>query len=244
MAKGFTSASSMYIYGAAPNMTLPISMFARFRSTTLTASQTILSVCDSNVNNAVHEMEAAGATTGDPIRATTRDGTTSAGVSATGYSADTWHNAAVVFASSTSRKAGIDGTFGTANTDSRSPTTTTPTIGIAARAQSTVTGYLDGAIDYCAIWFGYALTDADFAALNLGFSPVLFAPNYLVSGFFTDLQGTTRDWFGAVSFTEVNSPSSYSDSGLLIYPSRAKVAELVSSSSAPAIYSGQRRRYG
>lgn len=77
---------------------------------------------DTDVNDQ-HDLDFRGNTGGDPIQASTYDASSSAtSSSGSGYTANTWHQAAGVFSSDTSRTAYLDGTAGTEDTTSRSPT--------------------------------------------------------------------------------------------------------------------------
>jgi hypothetical protein len=155
--------------------TAPVTLAGWFNSDSATANQTIVSITNTGGQERF-VLTAAGAVTGDPVRATTVAGNNgSSADSATGYSANTWHHAAGVFASSTSRIAYIDGVGGTAETTSRTPgTMNTTRIGVTVGGGSR-TGYMNGRLAEIAIW-NVALNDDEIMALAKGYRPSLIRP--------------------------------------------------------------------
>jgi hypothetical protein len=125
-------------------------------------------------------LQLAGGISGDPIRAFTQSGGTSAtGESASGFTANTWQHAAARFSANNNRRAYRNGVGGTANTTSITPTGVNRTnigcnYGSGSRA-----GFHDGEIAEVGIW-NVALDDAEIAALASGVRCSLVRPQSLV----------------------------------------------------------------
>lgn len=182
-ARSFIRASSHALKNASAAATVtPITMACWFNSSDITVKQTLMSLGQDIDAVQFFQLCAQGATGGDPITAEASGGVAS---SASGYSANTWHHAVAVFASSTSRFAYKDGTAGTENTTNVTPT---------ALANTTV-GYTDlsgnfnfmsGMIAWPAIW-NVALTGPEVLLLARGRHPTTIRPENLVA--FWDWEG-------------------------------------------------------
>jgi hypothetical protein len=188
-----------YIEAASAVLTAaPLTLACWFNSDSATANQTLISITNAGGQERFI-LQAGGAQTGDPVRAITVAGNNgSSADSATGYSANTWHHAAAVFASTTSRTAYIDGVGGTAETTSRTPGTLTATrIGVTVaggnRAQ-----YMNGRLAEVAAW-NVALDAAELAALAKGFRPSLIRPASL--RLYVPLVREVADYSRAVALT-------------------------------------------
>jgi len=154
----------------------PLTMACWFNSNTLAASQGLMSLNRASDGNHYHCLAAAGGAAGDPIRAITFDGTSFVGSSTTtGYSANTWHHACGVWASSTSRTSYIDGGSKNTNTTSSTPTIDKASIGRFSSGGS----YMNGEIAEACAW-DVALTDAEVAILATGVSPLKVRPQNIV----------------------------------------------------------------
>jgi hypothetical protein len=198
MAYDFNGTTDYVEAASAVVTTAPVTLAGWFNSDSATANQTIVSI----TNAAGQErfvLQAAGAVTGDPVRASTVAGNISSFAdSATGYSANTWHHAAGVFASSTSRIAYIDGVAGTTETTSRTPGTMNATrIGVTVGGGSR-TGYMNGRLAEIAIW-NVALNADEIAALAKGYRPSLIRPASL--RLYVPLVREVGDYSRAVTLT-------------------------------------------
>ena len=111
MARLFDDASSQYLaVGSTPVTAAPFSMAAWFNSDSDALQQAIISVGDTAGATNYFTLQARGNTGGDPVQVHVREGATSAVAStSSGYSANTWHHAAAVFASSSSHAVYLDG---------------------------------------------------------------------------------------------------------------------------------------
>lgn len=188
-----------YIEAASAVLTAaPITMACWFNSDSDTATQSLVSITNAGGQERFL-LQAAGAITGDPIRALAVASNSGATASSdTGYTANTWHHAAAVFASATSRTAYIDGVGGTAETSSRSPTgLTTTRIGVTVQGGSRAQ-YLNGRLAEVAIW-NVALDTTEIAALAKGFRPSLIRPGSL--RLYVPLVREVADYSRAVALT-------------------------------------------
>lgn len=176
----------------------PLTLACWFNSDSATANQTLVSITNAGGQERFI-LRASGAVTGDPIQAISVAGNnSSAADSATGYSANTWHHAAAVFASATSRVAYIDGVGGTAETTSRTVgTLTTTRIGVTVGA-GVRTQYMNGRLAEVAVW-NVALDAAEIAALADGYRPSLIRPDSL--RMYVPLIREVADYSRAVSLT-------------------------------------------
>jgi hypothetical protein len=181
MARLFNDASSQYLEVAATPLTAhPLTMVAWIRCDDATLSQAIMTVGDLTAT-ARWQLVAAGAAGGDPIQATSviAGGTSSTSATGTGYTANTWHHVAGVFAAANSRTAYIDGVAGTTETTSRTIAGVTG-ITIGTRYNSGTRGtYFSGRIAQAAL-YNVALDPEEIAALAAGVPPLRIRPTALV----------------------------------------------------------------
>ena len=182
-------------------------MAAWFNSDNIVDWQVIMSLGYSGDNNNMILLHCRGNVGGDPLQAYTYDGATYAIASTTtGYSANTWHHAALVQAASNDHAVYIDGgSKGTAAQDS-SPANIDST-GISVRATSALGREISGMVAEAAIW-NAALTDAEIAALycnGIGTDPRTVRPGNLVA--YWPLTGHDNDLVGGYHLTPYNSPT-------------------------------------
>jgi hypothetical protein len=120
----------------------------------------------------------------------------------TATSVNTWHHAAGVFSSSTSRTAYIDGVAGTENTTDIGSQNTATAINIGVRtANNGQAAYFDGQIAEFGIW-NAALTDAEIASLAKGMTCDKVRPQSLV--FYSPLTRDLIDYKGGLAITNNN----------------------------------------
>jgi hypothetical protein len=183
MARAFAAASSQYLIHSAAVLTAePLTMACWFKSNDVTGNYSLMSL---GTNGALERwvLTAAGGVGGDPIRATSVNaggGANLACDTTAGYTAGAWHHATGVFTSSTSRAAYLNG--GNKGTDATSVAMTgvVDRTLVAARINTTIGAFLDGAVAEAGIWSA-ALTDSEVASLAKGFSPLLVRPASLVA---------------------------------------------------------------
>lgn len=180
MALSFNGTSE-YLETTSSISAVPLTIAAWFNSTSTTAGQTICTVCATGGSTANRfGLFAGGDATGDPVRAIV--GNTGANAdTTTGYTANTWHHAAGVFTSNTSRTAYIDGGSAGTNTTSSTPTGVNAIV-IGARYASTLGAYFSGSLAEIGVW-STNLSSAEITSLAKGMSPRFIRPQSLIAYF-------------------------------------------------------------
>lgn len=219
MSRLFDDASSQYLtYTGAAVTTTPLTLACWFYSNDTAAAQGLVALGYSDaVDTSRFVLTANGNIAGDPVRATAHDaGTIHPAVTTTGYSANTWHHACGVFASSTSRSAYIDGGSKGTTTNSHTPIGIDRTyIGVVEGAG--LTNYMSGRIAEAAIW-NVALTDAEVLMLSKNRCPLFVRPANLVS--YWPLLGANSpeiDPVGKYDMTLTNGPTK-AEHPRILYP--------------------------
>lgn len=206
MARLFDDASSQYLYvSSVPVTGMPLTLACWFYSddTSVLASLVCLSTVGAAGNQ--YYITMSGTTPAQKVGATIQaSGAPATSFSIDSYSANTWTHACGVFTSSTSRLAYINGSAGTENTNSVSPSSPTGTQ-IGARLQLSADRYMSGRIAEVAIW-NAALGSDRVSALAKGLSPLLVRPENLVM-YVPLIVGNDRDIRGGLSFTQSGSPT-------------------------------------
>lgn len=148
-----------------------ITMVAWFKSDDLTASQTLVSICDASADTEYFALNLRGDIANDYIHANARAGASNVNaITTVGYSSGTWHLASAVFVNQNSRDAMIDGSNeGHETTVGIVPANLDKTaVGYLARLSATA--YTSGKIAKVAIW-DKALTDAEILSIANGADP-------------------------------------------------------------------------
>jgi hypothetical protein len=182
-----------YARGTPPFTTMPLTMACFVRVTSLASNSTIMGTYNSGISRR-RSMDLG---TGGAVSATSggAEGIVDA-TSSDGLTAGTWGTAAVIFGSTTSRLAYMDG--GNEGTDTATSTSVTAadrlSMGRTDSASSSrpYTGQIAG----CAVWSA-ALSAEEVAAFHKGISPRKIAPHALE--WFAPYPGTggiVQDWFG------------------------------------------------
>jgi len=194
MAYNFVSASSQYLTASAPATAAPMTIACL----TNTTSQNILvSICNTTALNLFWtrfngaDLLTAGVVLPGPIIYESTRGT---------YTNGNWASAAGLFTSSTSRTAYLNGTAGTANTDSGTPSSV-DTLGINARWNVSWGSFSSQNCAEVAVW-NTNLTAAEITSLSKGFSPRRIRPQSLV--WYSPLIRNLQDLRGGVSITNNN----------------------------------------
>ena len=119
--------------------------------------------------------------TGTSVRAVVADNNSFAVASQTTVSTGTWHHCGGVFASTTSRTAYLDGSAGTEETTSKTPSDVTGlALSTAARVlDSGVGNWVNGRLAEIAL-YDVALTAGEMSSLSKGVSPLKIRPASLV----------------------------------------------------------------
>ena len=174
MARSFTAGASEYL-NVTSNLGLtdyPFTMACWGLSRDLTIDQAFMSLYNASLKHYILLWQ--GATTGDPIRFSVRNGVISTVNidTTTGYSANTWHHACGVCAASNDHRIFIDG--GSKATSSINVPWISPTDFLLGQKGNT-TLFVDGRIAHASVW-DVALTDAEVAQLARGVMPFLIRP--------------------------------------------------------------------
>jgi hypothetical protein len=224
MSRLFDDASSQTLASAtAPLTAAPLTMVCWFNSDDIDSHQVLMSLSDTASDNNYFVLTIRGASAGDFVQAVV-DGSGDADGTATtssGYSANTWHHAAAVFASTTSQAAYIDGGSKGSNTSSAATPLSVDAFGIGFFNRLSPVQYMSGKIAEAAIW-NVALNDAEIAALAKGYSPLLIRPQSLVAYwplFGNDSPEPDR-WKNRYDLTLTNAPTK-ADHPRIYYPSMA-----------------------
>jgi hypothetical protein len=129
-------------------------------------------------------------------------------------SLSTWNHAAGVFSANNNRVAYWNGTAGTAETTSATPSGINR-INLAARYIVTLGNFFTGGLAEVAIW-NAALTAAEIAELAAGFNPRLIRPQSIV--YFNRLINASQDIRGGLTLTNVGGATTVSTHPRIIYP--------------------------
>lgn len=177
MAVDLTAATpDYYVVDTAPITTYPLTLTAWGRVPDTTNSRNVIFIGDKDVTNHSFRLNFESAAR---IFFVAADGSFR-NASVTGYSANTWHNLIGVGASSTDRKAYLDGGTPGTNTISTTPAGLDRwSVGRATDITPSI--QMDGQIAEVAIYnVAFAEGGWEIAALAAGFSPLLVRPEALV----------------------------------------------------------------
>ena len=210
MAYDFNGSNQYLQVGSAVVTSAPLTMACWFNSDSTTVSHALLSITNSGVAGGITRfvLLASGTITGDPVRAIASDALNANGIADTtsGYSANTWHHAAGVFTSASSRSVYIDGGNSGTNTTSITPTLLDRTnIGVQFLQGAGGTGgvaFGDGRIAEVGVW-NTDLTAAEIASLADGMTCDKVRPQNLV--FYAPLVRDLIDVKGGLTITNNNS---------------------------------------
>jgi hypothetical protein len=195
-------AVGVYLYNNSPVVTeLPVTMACWFKAPNITTSFALMTL-GGRTSQVRLVLQAVGTAAGDPVRCQSVDaaGTKRSAVTSTGFSTGTWHHAAGVFTSTTSRAAYIDG--GSKGTSALSSTVSSFDALEVMRELANGTAQLqatDVEFAEAAVWDA-ALSDEEIATLALGYSPLFVRPQSLKNYYpLFGRQGATEgeeDWSG------------------------------------------------
>lgn len=207
MARFFDDASVQYLLSTLTPLTgFEISMACWFKTDDLTLEQDLMSIADSATNNEEFALVFDGESgSGEPIVTLARAGGVSTSAStSTSASVDTWHHACGTWESATSRWAYLDAGGADESTTSNTPTSI-DRMAIGARARSSDSKHMSGAIAEAAMW-NTTLTPTEVTMLALGLAPYLVRPANLVF-YMPMVRDNDVDIIGGISFTPQASPT-------------------------------------
>ena len=204
MAYDFNGTNQSLQTASAPATGLPMTLACWFRSTSVTASQTLMAVNNSSSSFRGMRLIAEGAQAGDPLRADISDDSGVAGIarSTAGYSANTWHHACGVFLSATSRTSYLDGGNSATNTTNVAAAITVNALSIAGRFNSGSMGLLlGGTVAEVGVWSTNLSAD-EVLSLSRGMTCDKVRPQSLV--FYAPLVRDLIDVKGGLTITNNN----------------------------------------
>ncbi|RKY09640.1 MAG: hypothetical protein DRP56_02370, partial [Planctomycetota bacterium] len=233
MARLFNGSNEYLELDSTPVTAAPLTIVARFYQDDVStwANRCIAGVFDlsSPSNWFVLKTKIDGA--GNYIRADTRSSSGWQEVASTAqFSGNTWHHAAAVFASSTSRTVYLDGGNSATNTTSVTPSGI-DRISIARLGDSSPGNYMSGRVAEVAM-YNAALSADEIASLARGFSPLLIRTQNLV-GYWPLIRDGDRDCIGGYNLVAHNTPTIATHVPVL-YPARPFVIFMSGTSIIPA----------
>ena len=209
MAYQFNGTNQYLQLGSAAVTAAPLTMACWFNVNSITYSHVLVSITNSGIEGGITRfvLLAAGAISGDPVRAIASDSSSQNGIAETtkGYSANIWHHAAGVFTSQISRSSYLDGGNSGTNATSITPTLLNRTnIGVQflqSAGGTSGTSFTDGQIAEVGIW-NAALTSEEVASLAKGMTCDKIRPQSLV--FYAPLVRDLIDQKGGLTITNNN----------------------------------------
>lgn len=217
---------------------VPLTLAGWFKSNDAANDGDLISIVDKDVDNHYLRLITNGSAGGDPLLAIARS-TPSQGIATTtaGYTVDTWHHAAAVFAAIDDISVFIDGGSKGTNAVSSTPLgldrTCIGTLGRNPRA-----GNFSGDIAEVGIW-NIALTDAEVARLAAGYSPLLVRPESLV--LYMPLVREVHDVVGGIGM--VNTGTTVSDHPAILTPTGPQLVP-AAAFAPPTVFASQRLKIG
>ena len=186
MARLFNDTSSQYL-SQASNCGItaePMTFSCWFMTDDLTIDQDLVEIGISGTSDNRWSLQFAGTVANDPLRAQTRD-TTSSNATITGVTANVWNHGAAVFAATNDRRVFLNGTKGT-NAVVRAVSSGVNRTQIGARNNASIDLFFSGRIAEVAIW-NVTLTDNEITVLSNRVSPRFVRPGNLK--FYSPLYG-------------------------------------------------------
>ena len=208
-ARNFIAASSQYLErDEAVATAVPITMACWFNSTLTATAQTLMGLFNSGDDGVYMRLKIGEVASN--VSAESRSSLAGPSQSNKGnYVANTWHHAAGVWATVSSRTAYLDGAAGTAETTSITPSGLNRT-GIGRLGRPSALHYMSGMIAWPAFW-SVALDASDIAKLACGASPLTVKPESLLqfwdwTGAETEFGINANPWLINVNTTPVGGP--------------------------------------
>lgn len=211
MARGFSTDQFVSV-ASAPITAAPLTMTCWFQTTDDNSNQGLLFLGDQGSDN---DHWGLYATSAAHISFRATDTSSYSALTLNDLTADTWHFAAGVEISTSSRRAYLDTTYD-AETTSCTPTPgNIDTFAIGAWRRSTDGLFLSGRVAEVGLW-DVALTEQELAVLAAGYSPLCVRPGNLVL-YCPLTRDDDEDLVGGLSLGATNSPTIASHSPV-IYP--------------------------
>lgn len=216
MSRSFDGSGDRLVYTGVVVDTPPFTMATWFKRGAISSTQYLLNTCTQGSTNHSHRLVFNSA---NLLTASSTDTATSASSGHTITDTASWHHAAGVWASATSRQCYLDGTADTVNTTSRTPSGIDRFKVGAGGSEAQV---FNGLIAHSAVW-GVALTADEIASLAAGLSPLLIRPASLVAYWpYLGRDSTEIDIIGRYALAVTGAAAS-ADEPRLRWPSRKRV---------------------
>lgn len=178
MARDFVAGSTQYLRGSSTPITAyPFTMACWFQVADVTNAYCLMGIFDDASANNRWYLEVAGNIANDPFRATTKQTTTTA-ATANGVTANTWHHGCGVYSGTNLREAWLNGTKGTDDLGSQTPTGV-DRVSVGIGDSSSQFQALSGKVAHAAIW-SVVLSASEIGALAAGLNPLRVRPESLV----------------------------------------------------------------
>lgn len=216
MSRSFDGSGDRLVYTGVVVDTPPFTMATWFKRGAISSTQYLLNTCTQGSTNHSHRLVF---TASNLLNASSTDTQNSISSGHTITDTASWHHAAGVWASATSRQCYLDGTADTVNTTSRTPSGIDRFKVGAGGSEGQV---LNGLIAHSAVW-GVALTADEIASLAAGLSPLLIRPASLVAYWpYLGRDSTEIDIIGRYDLAVTGAAAS-ADEPRLRWPSRKRV---------------------
>lgn len=232
MSRSFDGSGDRLVYTGVVVDTPPFTMATWFKRGAISSTQYLLNTCTQGSTNHSHRLVFSSA---NLLNASSTDTATSLSSGHTITDTASWHHAAGVWASATSRKCYLDGTADTVNTTSRTPSGIDRFKVGAGGSEGQV---FNGLIAHSAVW-GVALTADEIASLAAGLSPLLIRPASLVAYWpYLGRDSTEIDIIGRYDLAVTGAAAS-ADEPRLRWPSRKRVIYVPAEASGYTLLAAQ-----
>lgn len=181
MARLFDDASSHYLEATSwGTVAAPVTLACWFYSDDLAVQETLVGIGRTGASGESFELRAGAAAAGNNVEARAKSGAVAASAkSTTAFSLNTWSHACAVFASSTDRRAFLEGGGKGTNTGSKTPASLDVLNVGCVNEGGARSNFMSGRIAEVAVWSA-AVSDAEVAALARGVCPLRVLPGSLV----------------------------------------------------------------
>jgi hypothetical protein len=193
--------TNRFLTATTPITAVPITVSCWFLANNNTANMALV-VLENNSGTHRFDLQALGATTGDPIQSgTASGGPSSFARTTTGFSANTWNHACGVFSTINSRTAYLNAGAKANNTGSQIPNGISVLKIGALNLSGTNVSFFNGSVAEVGIW-NASLTDAEIESLAKGMTCDKIRPQNLV--FYAPLVRDLIDQKGGLALTDNN----------------------------------------
>lgn len=210
MARTFNG-TSQSIQSDAPVTAVPLTIACWFN----TSSSSGQVICSIGTSGSTDRFQLSISPSTPNTNATTVQGGTAQSANLnTAISLNTWHHGAAVFSATNSRQSFFNGTGGTVNTGTATPSGINR-LNISGALPPSLVAFFSGRIAELCVW-NAALASAEIASLAKGFNPRLIRPQSIV--YFNRLINESQDIRGGLTLTNIGLATTVSEHPRIIYP--------------------------